>query len=130
MLDDKAPHSDQVSGVVVSDQPFDHNSEMADFAGEGKQSFIEALREEQDLSETSEEDSEESSSSDSDNREDEEAAPSQVESLASGYFVNEKSSVIHCLRAGDVFRCGRKRTIYYAHIHELNGMRCSRCFNL
>ena len=133
VLDDKAPVSDQVSGVVVSDQPGDHISEIANGAGEGKQSFVAALREEQEYSETSEEDSEESSSSDGDNKEDGEDATSQavpVESLTSGYFVNEKSSVIHCLRAGDVFRCGKKRTIYYAHIRELNGMRCSRCFNL
>ncbi len=82
-------------------------------------------------SETSEEASEESSSSES-----EDDSKSVVHQLApskqptSGYFINDKSSVIHCLRSGDVFRCGRKRAMYYAHIHELNGMRCSRCFNL
>ena len=85
-------------------------------------------------SETSEEASEESSSSESEDDNIEEPTPSQVAPpqplLTSGYFVNEKSSVIHCLRADDVFRCGRRRTIYYAHIRELNGMRCSRCFNL
>lgn len=84
-------------------------------------------------SETSEECSEESSSSDSE----QEGPPKAAElcedvsqQLQSGYFVNERTSVIHCLRSGDVFRCGKKRTIYYAHIRELNGMRCSRCFNL
>lgn len=84
-------------------------------------------------SETSEEDSEESSSSEDESNDDSKPASSREETpqiLTSGYFVNEKSSVIHCLRSEDVFRCGRKRTIYYAHIRELNRMRCSRCFNL
>ena len=79
--------------------------------------------------ETSEEDSEELDESNDDSK----PASSREETpqiLTSGYFVNEKSSVIHCLRSEDVFRCGRKRTIYYAHIRELNRMRCSRCFNL
>ena len=84
-------------------------------------------------SETSEEASEESSSSDEETHDVPSPSPQQELSsllLPSKYYINEKSSVIHCLRTDDVFRCGKKRTIYYANIRELNGMRCGKCFNL
>ena len=46
------------------------------------------------------------------------------------HYVNNKSAVLHCVTGKDVFRCGRKVTSSYTLVKDLNGIRCSRCYNL
>ena len=81
-----------------------------------------------DLSETSEEASVQSTSSE----EQEVAEVSDAEQLeeTAQYFINMSSSVAHSCRGQGVFKCGRKITKAYSPIYELQGIRCSRCFNV
>lgn len=48
----------------------------------------------------------------------------------SGWFINSKTLVLHCLRNPSTFRCGRPLTAQYISVRELNGYRCCRCFNV
>lgn len=51
--------------------------------------------------------------------------------LESGqHYVNNKSAVLHCVTGNERFRCGRKITSGYTIVKELNGIRCSRCYNV
>ncbi len=54
-------------------------------------------------------------------------APSSV---VGTFFQNNKSWVIHCLKSDGMLRCGRKLSQTYTQVHELHGIRCSRCFDL
>ncbi len=49
---------------------------------------------------------------------------------ASGFFINNKTNVLHRKRAAMVFACGRKISSAYTAVHELNGLRCGQCFNI
>ena len=46
------------------------------------------------------------------------------------YFINNKSLVIHLVSRPGVFRCGRKLGWLYTKVPELNGIRCTKCFNV
>ena len=46
------------------------------------------------------------------------------------HYVNNKSAVLHCVTGKDKFRCGRKVTSSYTLVKELNGIRCSRCYDV
>ena len=48
----------------------------------------------------------------------------------SGWYINSKSLVLHCLRTATSFRCGRPVTVQYIKVRELNGYRCGECFNV
>ena len=80
------------------------------------------------LSETTEEKSVQSSSeSDS---EELLRAPRPFVEIPSDYVINNKSLVLHLIKAEGLLACGRKLTQSYSKIFELNGIRCSRCFNV
>ena len=79
-------------------------------------------------SETTEEDSEQSTS-DSD-VEQVEQRPLVVEDPALNLFINEKSLVIHREKAPGLLKCGRKVSPHFMVVYELNGIRCSRCFDV
>lgn len=115
--------------VLVEDSPHEDV--------DAKSKFIANLRNaepaEDSLSETSEEDSEQSTS------EEEAGASGQIPDLdrvpaftipISGYYINLQSSVLHCVRKENVFRCGKKLTQNFKSVWELNGIRCSRCFDV
>ena len=44
------------------------------------------------------------------------------------WFINAKTMVIHEVRVGSSFRCGRVNGPSYVPVHELNGLRCGKCF--
>ena len=84
------------------------------------------------MSETSEESSEQSTS-DEDSSQDQAPVLERIPAIPapdSGLYIKSKSSVIHCIRTGNVFRCGRKLSPNFICIWELNGIRCSRCFDV
>lgn len=84
-------------------------------------------------SESSESSCEESSSEEEGT---EAQSPSQTQLMPrlgmpdSGWYINSKSLVLHCLRNATTFRCGRPVTVHYIKVRELNGFRCGRCFNV
>ena len=80
------------------------------------------------LSETTEENSVQSSS-ESDSEELQQAPRPFVE-IPSDYVINNKSLVLHLIKAEGLLACGSKLTQSYSKIFELNGIRCSRCFNV
>ena len=49
---------------------------------------------------------------------------------AGQHYVNNKSAVLHCVTSRGSFRCGRKVTSGYTIVQELNGIRCSRCYDV
>lgn len=49
---------------------------------------------------------------------------------AGQHYVNNKSAVLHCVTSRGSFRCGRKVTSGYTVVQELNGIRCSRCYDV
>ena len=84
------------------------------------------------MSETSESSSEQSTSDDESSHY-EIRAIDRIPAMAapnSGLYINSKSSVTHCIRTGNVFRCGRKLSPNFICIWELNGICCSRCFDV
>lgn len=89
---------------------------------------LEGCLDEADLSETSEEASVQSTSSDEPEVVSD-ADHVELEETAQ-YFVNMASSVVHNCRGQGMFKCGRKITKAYSPIYELQGIRCSRCFNV
>ena len=48
----------------------------------------------------------------------------------SDFVINNKSLVLHQVKSAGWLTCGRKLTPSYSKIFELNGIRCSRCFNV
>lgn len=46
------------------------------------------------------------------------------------YYLNQKSLVIHCERTEGVLKCGRRVSPHFIVLYELNGIRCSRCFDI
>ena len=86
-----------------------------------------------DLSETSESECSTSSSS-SDERRPVKSHPifDGVPIEAGQRCVNNKSAVLHCVTSRGSFRCGcgRKVTSGYTIVQELNGIRCSRCYDV
>ena len=79
-------------------------------------------------SETTEEDSEQSTS-DSD-VEQVEQRPLVAEDSSLNLYINEKSVVIHREKAPGLLKCGRKVSPHFIVVYELNGTRCSRCFDV
>ena len=79
-------------------------------------------------SETSEEDSIQSTS-DSEDEDVEDLRPEFLEP-SRRYFLNQKSLVIHCERTVGVLKCGRRVSPHFVELYELNGIRCSRCFDI
>ena len=79
-------------------------------------------------SETSEEDSVQSTS-DSEG-EQSVSEPKVFQEPFKRYFLNTKSLVIHCERSEGILRCGRKVSPHFVTVWELNGIRCSRCFDV
>lgn len=115
--------------VFVEDSPQEDVGEKSNFLEKMKN----ADPAEESLSETSEEDSEQSTS------DEEDGVSGQVDDLdrvpaitipISGYYINLQSSVLHCIRKDNVFRCGKKLTQNFKSVWELNGIRCSRCFDV
>ena len=81
--------------------------------------------------ETSEEASEETTTdSDAVVLEEKVQVPQIVDPQEQSYFLNMKSQVIHAAKSEVSFKCGRKITDNYSRVRELNGIRCSRCFNV
>ena len=79
-------------------------------------------------SETSEEDSVQSTS----DSEGEEIDDRRTEFLEprQRFYLNQKSLVIHCERTVGVLKCGRRVSPHFVELYELNGIRCSRCFDI
>ena len=48
----------------------------------------------------------------------------------SDFYINVKSLVVHCCRNPGVLKCGRRVTPNFSKVYELNGIRCSRCFDV
>ena len=48
----------------------------------------------------------------------------------SDIYINCNSTVLHCVGPNGKFRCGRAVTKSYVKVWELNGIRCSKCFNV
>ena len=58
-------------------------------------------------------------------------APDDPEPLAVGrLFINLKTQVLHRTKTDESFQCGRKVTCSYVRVASMNGIRCSRCFNV
>ena len=83
---------------------------------------------ESDLSETTEEASVQSTSSD--DRDGGDAAFEEPVEKSAQYFINMASTGMHSCRNPGLFKCGRKITKAYSPVYELQGIRCSRCFNV
>ena len=107
--------------VVVLDDSLDDRSEAG-----GVVELVDSM------SETSEESSEQSTSDDDSDCE--QAPPLDripaMPAPCSSYYINSNTQVIHSVRTGNVFRCGRKLSPNFICIWELNGIRCSRCFDV
>lgn len=56
-------------------------------------------------------------------------APVSEPSLADVY-VNINSTVLHCVGPNGKFKCGRAVSKSYSKVWEMNGIRCSKCFNI
>eukprot|EP00435_Cladocopium_sp_Y103_P058675 s1435_g20.t1 len=80
-------------------------------------------------SDTSEEDSVQSTSSSGEETEGEEPRHFSFDP-PSDFYINSKSLVIHCCRTEGVLKCGRRVTPNFSKVYELNGIRCSRCFDV
>lgn len=48
----------------------------------------------------------------------------------SDLYINIKSLVVHCCRNPGVLKCGRRVSPSFSKVYELNGIRCSRCFDV
>lgn len=88
---------------------------------------------EKELSETSESDPSVYTSSEGEASEEEQPKPQELvprDPLAGEFYINNNSLVIHLVSRPGFFRCGRKLGWLYTRLFELNGIRCSRCFNV
>eukprot|EP00435_Cladocopium_sp_Y103_P065902 s490_g28.t1 len=80
-------------------------------------------------SDTSEEASVQSSSSSE--TEDEKEEPRHFNfDPPSDFYINNNSLVVHCCRTDGVLKCGRRVSPNFSKVFELNGIRCSRCFDV
>ena len=68
-------------------------------------------------------------SSDSDDEELEDTHPEFLEH-GQNFYLNEKSLVIHRERTEGLLKCGRRVSPHFVTLYELNGVRCSRCFDI
>ena len=91
---------------------------------EGVQSGLEDA-----LTDTTEENSQQSTSS-SECEDDEKEQHRDLLNRESDYVINQHSLVVHLVRAQGILQCGRKLTPSYVKVYELNGIRCSRCFDV
>ena len=83
------------------------------------------------VSSTSESNADDSSSSDGEERiVDIYKHYGREEPLQFDVFINNTSLVLHCVGAAGRFRCGRVVTKTYSRVQELNGIRCTRCFDV
>lgn len=80
-------------------------------------------------SDTTEENSTQSSSESGSEAEQQEA-PALMLDQPSDFYINNKSLVVHCRRNAGVLKCGRRVTPNFSKVYELNGIRCSRCFDV
>ena len=80
------------------------------------------------VSETTEENSVQSSSQSESEETSEE--PRRFVEIPADYVINVRSLVLHVVKSPGQLACGRKLTPSYTKIYELNGIRCSRCFNV
>ena len=121
---------DSISSASGTDEAAkDFRSSLAAFGCQ--QEVRSAAGDSEELSETSESERSYSSSS-SEERRIVKTHPvfEQVPIESGQHYVNNNSAVLHCVTGRDVFRCGRKVTSSYTLVKELNGIRCSRCYNL
>ena len=95
--------------------------------------LVKAVVVEDELSETSEsiDSSDVSECDDVDDRIDlhQRFAP-MTEPSFSDIYINTNSTVLHCIGQNGKFGCGRTVTKSYVKVWELNGIRCSKCFNV
>ena len=111
-------------GVETVEDDADGSVAVAQEAPEEEERLI-------DSDETSEEASEESTTDSEDVvLEEQVVVPQMVPRDEPKYFINSKSQVIHSAKSEASFACGRKITGSYSRVRELNGIRCSRCFNI
>ena len=54
----------------------------------------------------------------------------QADPLQFDFYINNTSCVLHCVGKEGRFKCGRLVTKTYSRVFELNGIRCSRCFDV
>ena len=80
------------------------------------------------VSETTEENSVQSSSHSESEETSEE--PRRFVEIPADFVINIRSLVLHVVKSPGQLACGRKLTPSYTKIYELNGIRCSRCFNV
>eukprot|EP00435_Cladocopium_sp_Y103_P038505 s526_g10.t1 len=80
-------------------------------------------------SDTSEEASVQSSSSSESEGEEEEPRHFNFDP-PSDFYINNNSLVVHCCRTDGVLKCGRRVSPNFSKVFELNGIRCSRCFDV
>lgn len=81
------------------------------------------------LTDTTEENSQQSTSS-SECEGDEKEQHRDLLNRESNYVINQNSLVVHLVRTQGILQCGRKLTPSYVKVYELNGIRCSRCFDV
>ena len=118
----QALEAEDGSPIVIMDDGYDPMQDLLD----GK-----SVKEEVESSETSESQSAESTTDSDEVAEDKLIdAASQGEEPERSYYLNSKSQVLHAAKNGQAFCCGRKITATYCKVRELNGIRCSRCFNV
>ena len=117
------------TGVVEIDED---RSECGSFqkVSVGNPPTIEGLSDDN-WSSTSESNADQSSSSDAEDRIiDIYQHYGPKEPLQFDTYINNGSLVLHCVGKEGRFRCGRLITKTYSRVHELNGIRCTRCFDV
>lgn len=122
--------AEQLDSLVVTVEDSPEEFPMMEEAQQNKEFPVLA---EDSLSETSEEDSEQSTSSDEEGVDEQAGDQERMPAITipiSGYYINLQSSVLHCIRRDNLFRCGKKLTSNFKSVWELNGIRCSRCFDV
>ena len=121
-VQERVVEDEEYSPSVIMDDGYDPLRDLLD----GK-----SVKEEVDSSETSES---QSADSTSDSDAPAEAVHEDVERLVGEpvktFYMNSKSQVLHTAKTDTAFCCGRKITATYCKVRELNGIRCSRCFNV
>jgi len=132
-------HRSQQAGEQVSDHS-EVQGEVPDLFEFGRSdgpspSLAEVGAEADDYSETAEENSEttEENSMQSSSESDLECSGEPhrgVVEFPTDYVINNKSLVIHYVKMPGLLGCGRKLTPSYSKVFELNGIRCSRCFDV
>ncbi len=117
------------SGVTEIEESFSEVRSRTDVEPDANPALERII--EDDWSSTSESNADDSSSSDEEDRIlDIYQHYGSKEPLQFDVFINNTSRVPHCVGATGRFRCGRLVTKTYSRVHELNGIRCTRCFDV